>query len=170
MPRMALVIRPAEASDEADLAQIERQTWLPHVSPVAYRERPFFEGTSPEDVLVAALDEEVVGYVVLRPPTPLRSNAHVLMVSSLGVAPSAQRRGVGRALLEAAERFAVERDIERLTLRVLSVNPAARCLYERLGYETEGELRGEFRLPVGPGGAVVPVDDVLMAKTIARPQ
>jgi hypothetical protein len=49
---------------------------------------------------------------------------------------------------------------------VLSVNTAARALYQRYGYETEGELRGEFRLPLGPGGAVVQVDDVLMAKTI----
>jgi RimJ/RimL family protein N-acetyltransferase len=46
------------------------------------------------------------------------------------------------------------------------VNNEARALYERCGYETEGELRGEFRRAVGPGGAVVLVDDVLMAKTI----
>jgi hypothetical protein len=39
-------------------------------------------------------------------------------------------------------------------------------VYQRHGYETEGELRGEFRLPVGPGGAVVQVDDMLLAKTI----
>ena len=46
------------------------------------------------------------------------------------------------------------------------MNTGARALYERSGYEAEGELRGEFRLAVGPGGAVVLVDDVLMAKTI----
>ena len=45
--------------------------------------------------------------------------------------------------------------------------PLRGALYERHGYQTEGELRGEFRLPVGPGDAVVQVDDVLMAKTIA---
>jgi RimJ/RimL family protein N-acetyltransferase len=47
------------------------------------------------------------------------------------------------------------------------VNSAARALYERHGYQTEGVLRDEFRLPVGPGGEVVLVDDVLMAKAIA---
>jgi hypothetical protein len=31
-------------------------------------------------------------------------------------------------------------------------------------------LRGEFRLPVGSGGEVVLVDDVLMAKAIAANQ
>lgn len=88
------------------------------------------------------------------------------MIDNLAVAPSAQRKGVASALLEAVETYASERKIERLTLRVLSVNTAARALYERHGYQTEGELRGEFRLPVGSRGAVVPVDDVLMAKTI----
>jgi RimJ/RimL family protein N-acetyltransferase len=58
--------------------------------------------------------------------------------------------------------------VERLTLRVLSVNSAARALYERHGYQTEGVLRGEFRLPVGSGSEVVLVDDVLMAKAIAH--
>jgi ribosomal protein S18 acetylase RimI-like enzyme len=88
------------------------------------------------------------------------------MIAGLGVTPSMQRRGVASALLEGAETYASERKIERLTLRVLAVNTGARALYERRGYETEGELRGEFRLPVGPGGAAVLVDDVLMAKTI----
>jgi ribosomal protein S18 acetylase RimI-like enzyme len=88
-------------------------------------------------------------------------------VTGLGVAPRAQRRGVASGLLEAAETYASERKVERLTLRVLSVNSAARALYERHGYQTEGMLRGEFRLPVGSGGEVVLVDDVLMAKAIA---
>ncbi|HEY2327610.1 MAG TPA: GNAT family N-acetyltransferase [Gaiellaceae bacterium] len=154
-------------TDEAALSEIERETWGPHVSPSEYRSRPFFEDTRPDEVLVAVLDGCVAGFVWLRPASPLSSNAHVLVVSDLGVAPCAQRRGVGSRLLEAAESYAAERKIERLTLRVLSVNRAARALYERHGYQIEGELRGEFRLPVGPAGALAAVDDVLMAKTIA---
>jgi GNAT superfamily N-acetyltransferase len=139
--------------DEAALTRIEQETWLPHVSPSAYRSRPFFENFRPEEVLVGVLDGEVAGYLCLKPATPLASNAHVLMVTGLGVAPSAQRRGVASGLLEAAETYAAD---------------TARALYERHGYQTEGVLRGEFRLPVGSGGAVVPVDDVLMAKAISR--
>jgi ribosomal protein S18 acetylase RimI-like enzyme len=166
MPAVSIVIRPAELRDEDDLTRIERESWSQIVSPSVYTPHPFFEGTRREEVLVAVLDGEVAGFLCLRPATPLASNAHVLLIDNLGVAPSAQRKGVARALIEAAETQAADRGFERVRLRVLSVNTAARALYERHGYLTEGELRGEFRLPVGPGGAVVPVDDVLMAKTI----
>jgi ribosomal protein S18 acetylase RimI-like enzyme len=163
---VSIVIRPADTTDEDDLTRIEQETWSPRVSPSVYTPRPFFERTRRDGVLVALLDDEVAGFVSLRPPSPLASNAHVLMVDNLAVAPSAQRRGLASALLEAAETYASERKIERLRLRVLSVNAPARALYERHGYQTEGELRGEFHLPVGSDGAVVPVDDVLMAKAI----
>ena len=154
-------------SDEDALTRIEQETSSLEVSPILFPPRPFFENARPEEVLVAMLDDdEVVGFLRLRPATPWASNDHVLMIAGLAVTPSAQRKGVASALLEAAEAYASERKVERLTLRVLSVNTAALALYERQGYETEGELRGEFRLPVGPGGAVVQVDDVLLAKTI----
>jgi ribosomal protein S18 acetylase RimI-like enzyme len=161
-----IAIRPAETSDEDALTRIEQETSSLEVSPILFPPRPFFENARPEEVLVAVLDDEVAGFLRLRPATPWASNEHVLMIAGLAVMPSAQRKGVASALLEAAEAYASERKVERLTLRVLSVNTAALALYERHGYETEGELRGEFRLPVGPGGAVVQVDDVLLAKAI----
>jgi ribosomal protein S18 acetylase RimI-like enzyme len=161
-----IVIRQAEMRDQDALTRIEQETWSLDVSPNVYIPRPFFENARPEEVLVGVLDGEVAGFLCLRPATPLASNAHVLMIAGLGVTPSMQRKGVASALLEAAETYASEHKIERMTLRVLAVNTAARALYERSGYQTEGELRGEFRLPLGPAGAVVLVDDVLMAKTI----
>lgn len=163
---VSIVIRQAEIRDQDALTRIEQETWSLDVSPNAYIARPFFESARPEEVLVGVLDGEVAGFLCLRPATPLASNAHVLMIAGLGVTPSMQRKGVASALLEAAETYASEHKIERMTLRVLAVNTAARALYERSGYQTEGELRGEFRLPLGPAGAVVLVDDVLMAKTI----
>jgi ribosomal protein S18 acetylase RimI-like enzyme len=104
--------------------------------------------------------------VEVQPATPLPSNAHVLAVHGLAVTATARGQGVGARLLAAVEEHAANRGVERVTLRVLAVNAPARALHENLGYRTEGVLEGEFRLPVGPGGAVVPVDDVLMAKTV----
>jgi len=161
------IIRPATPQDEAALVEIESETWLPHVSPAPHRVRAFFEANHPDDVLVAVIDGRVVGYVVVRPATPLSSNAHVLKVAGLGVRSTTVRQGVAGGLLDAAEERAVARHIERLTLHVLAINAPARALYEKHGYRIEGVLRGEFRLPVGPNGTVIPVDDVLMAKTLA---
>lgn len=166
MAAPVVTVRPAERGDEAALTEIDRDTWGPRVSPAEYRDRSFFASTSPDEVIVACLADEVVGYVQVRPPTPLTSNAHVLTVDGLGVSPAAQRRGVAARLLEAVDDRAAERGAAKVTLRVLAVNAGARALYERHGYVVEGVLRGEFRLPVGPDGAVVDVDDVLMAKTV----
>jgi ribosomal protein S18 acetylase RimI-like enzyme len=163
---VAIVVRSAKPGDEAALARIERETWAAYGPPEEYEARPFFAGTKLEEVLVAELDGAVVGYVSLRPPSTRPSNDHVLAITGIAVAPDAQRRGIGGRLLEAAESYASDREVERLTLRVLASNTRARALYERLGYETEGTLRGEFRMPLGPDGALVAVDDVLMAKTI----
>ncbi len=166
---MQLTVRPAADSDEPALTALDRESMSsPIVSPAEYREHPFFAGTQPEDVLVATIDETVVGYAMLKQPLPIPSNGHVLMLNGMGVATSARGQGVGARLLAAVDQHAAERGATRVTLRVLGVNAPARALYERAGYRVEGVLEGEFLLPVGPGGAVVPVDDVLMAKTVGR--
>jgi hypothetical protein len=42
-----------------------------------------FEHTRPEEVLVALLDDQVAGFICLRPASPLVSNAYVLVVGGL---------------------------------------------------------------------------------------
>jgi ribosomal protein S18 acetylase RimI-like enzyme len=81
----------------------------------------------------------------------------------LAVAPEARRRGVGSALLSAAEQHARARGARKLFLRVLSTNQSALRLYGRLGYEREGVLRDEFLI----NGRYT--DDVLMAKHLGGP-
>ena len=51
-----------------------------------------------------------------------------------------------------------------MTLRVFAPNERARRLYERLGFETEGILRGEFMV-----GDQEYVDDLFMALDLTRP-
>jgi ribosomal protein S18 acetylase RimI-like enzyme len=55
----------------------------------------------------------------------------------LAVDPAAQGRGIGRALVEAAERWARDRGYRHITLNVFARNERARALYERLGYQPE---------------------------------
>lgn len=156
-------VRVAQIEDGTALAALDRATWSPLVSPgpVPPQDRPFFGALAPESALVAEEGGAVAGYIVLEPPTPLASNAHVLHVAGLAVDPEHQRRGIARTLLEAGIDRARERGARRVTLRVLAPNTGARALYERCGFVVEGVLRGEFRRDGRD------IDDVLMAYTIA---
>jgi ribosomal protein S18 acetylase RimI-like enzyme len=153
-------IRAAAETDGDRLDEIDRMTRSSEnsPSPLGDARTPFFEHLSPSDVLVATDDDTTSGYIQFRRPSPLDSNAHVWQINGVAVDPHYQASGVGRALVEAAVREISSRGGRRITLRVLSTNPAAQRLYARCGFIVEGVLRGEFILNNRE------VDDVLMAR------
>jgi ribosomal protein S18 acetylase RimI-like enzyme len=105
-------------------------------------------------------DGEVIGYVHLAQADALPSHQHVLQIRGIAVAPSQQGSGVARELLDSAVARARERGGQKIGLRVLASNEAARGLYASAGFTVEGVLREEF-LQEGKY-----VDDILMALTI----
>ena len=110
-------------------------------------------------VLVAQSPEGIVGRLSLsRDPHP--ASRHVADLG-LMVAAGHRRRGVGRALMLAAEDWARETGVRKLELHVLPNNEAAIALYASLGYRREGVRRNHYR-----HGAEL-VDAVLMAKEVA---
>lgn len=58
-------------------------------------------------------------------------------ISTIVVNPSSERRGVGRALLDAADAWCAEKQYRLLTLNVFEENAAARRLYERAGFRVD---------------------------------
>ena len=68
-------------------------------------------------------------------------------IVTLGVAPSARRRGAGRALLGDLLARARALGIASLTLEVAEDNAGALALYARLGFEHAGTRRGYYRRP-----------------------
>src|SRR5919204_2032455 len=160
-------IRPARREDDAALVALDKATWSPDVSPgpEPSGKREFFgSDENPANTLVAVVDGAVAGYIRLSPATRLESSRHVLMITGLAVDPAYHRRGLARALLDAAAEEAAARGVRRLTLRVLAPNAGARALYEACGFEVEGILREEFFV----AGSYV--DDVLMAKALRDPR
>ena len=61
--------------------------------------------------------------------------AHRAHIRMLGVAPDAQGRGVGRALMREAERRAADAGKREMTLHTTQRMRAAQAMYASLGYE-----------------------------------
>jgi ribosomal protein S18 acetylase RimI-like enzyme len=163
-----MCVRTARADDAAGLAELDAAAWSPESGFPSILQRTaasfFTPDNPPASHLVCEIDGQVVGYLVLRPPTTLPENAHVIGVFGLAVAPAARRLGAASALLAAAEERARATGARKLSLRVLGTNEPAIRLYDRLGFEREGLLRGEFFI----NGDYV--DDLLMAKHLGPAQ
>jgi ribosomal protein S18 acetylase RimI-like enzyme len=98
-------------------------------------------------ILIAETKNEIVGYVTLEvhqvKQTPRMRERRFVMIENMAVDPLHQRRGIGRALLRAAEDWAAQRRIAVLQLFVWEFNDAAVRFYESEGFVTE--LRGMAR-------------------------
>lgn len=109
-------------------------------------------------VFVAEVEEGVIGRLsVARDHHP--ASRHVADLG-LMVASGHRRRGVGRALLEAAADWARESGVRKLELHVFPHNGPAIALYEQFGFRREGYRRAHFRR------AEQYIDAILMAYDI----
>jgi ribosomal protein S18 acetylase RimI-like enzyme len=126
--------------------------------PVPNGEGPFFVSVRPEDVLVAAVGNDPVGFVRLHfDDEP--AHRHVTEVWGLSVTPELVRQGIGTRLMHAAHEESKRRGCTRMTLGVMAANHAARSLYEQFGFIIEGVQHDEYRSRLDGR----PLDYVLMA-------
>jgi RimJ/RimL family protein N-acetyltransferase len=108
---------------------------------------------------VAEIEAQLIGVCFARRGFAKRNRHSLFLV--MGVLQAWSGRGVGRALLQAIEQWAVSRAIHRLELTVNITNTRAISLYESFGFEREGSKRhslfidGEY------------VDELYMAKLLA---
>jgi RimJ/RimL family protein N-acetyltransferase len=170
-PRLAVRVRRAVPGDAARAVALassvagEEEGWL--LADARWRsagdERRYIRALQRHPdaaVYVAEIDGgELVGRLsVMRDPHP--SSAHVADLG-LMVAASQRRRGIGTALMLAAEEWARGAGVTKLELHVFPHNTAAITLYEKLGYEREGLRRGHY---ASTGGGLR--DVILMAKSL----
>lgn len=89
-------------------------------------------------ILLAEVDGEVAGFVAVRAAVPSEELDHppgtYALISDLSVSAAFRGRGVGRALLEAAERHAQRRGAVDLRIAVLAANSVANGLYRSAGF------------------------------------
>jgi ribosomal protein S18 acetylase RimI-like enzyme len=93
-----------------------------------------------DSVIFLAVDPESgagLGFVQLYPSFSSVAARRLWILNDLFVAPAARRRGVGRALLDAARDHGVATGAKRLVLSTAASNREARALYESYGYKQE---------------------------------
>jgi len=102
-----------------------------------------------QTMFVAELDGRLAGSVSF----DVRGEfADMLHLFALGVVPSLQQRGIGKALIRRVEDEARARGLRGVWLGVADDNYDARRLYDRLGYVQEGEAYTGRWLWRGPDG------------------
>jgi ribosomal protein S18 acetylase RimI-like enzyme len=142
-------IRPATIDDAEWILPLSAR--LHDFGPPAWRPREEMDAAvaaaieaalrTPEDgqvVLVARGENgEPLGFVHVHSAVDYFTHETHSHVSDLAITREAEGRGVGRALMDAAESLAIARGHRLLTLNVFDANHRARRLYDRLGYSPD---------------------------------
>lgn len=89
--------------------------------------------------LVAQLEKEVVGCLTFsrHPKSEYQHSGEFGMT----VLPDHWRKGIGISLMREMEKWCVLNHLRKIELSVWSSNKSAIALYEKLGYETEGQRK-----------------------------
>ncbi len=92
-----------------------------------------------ESIIFYASNEqgEILGFTQLYPTFSSISAKKSLVLNDLFVAANARRLGVARKLMDAAKDFALNAEINGLSLETALDNVNAQALYESLGYQKE---------------------------------
>lgn len=96
--------------------------------------------------LIARIEDKAIGLVNCLMGYSTFAAAPLVNIHDLAVLPEARGKGVGKALLDAVEAEALKRGAVKITLEVLSGNPARR-LYAREGF-------GDYQLDPEAGTAM----------------
>lgn len=131
-------VRPAEERDRMPMAQLfaavaEERTGIASEPPVDLEARA--ARFDLDATFVAEADGAVVGLI------SLYANEEGGAELGMMVAKDWRRRGVGRALLDAAVAWARARGLRRLLLDVFARNDAAISLYRGFGFVEDGRTR-----------------------------
>ncbi|RBP05054.1 ribosomal-protein-alanine acetyltransferase [Roseiarcus fermentans] len=154
--RGGLVVRDAGIQDLDAIASLERASFPE--DQVSRRSFAWHLRAPHRPVIAATIAGQIAGYVLVA----LSKGGHTARIYTLAVDPRFARRGVGSALLAAAEKYALRHEREALTLEVRYDNAPAIALYERCGFRPFGEhedyyadgataLRYKKKLALAPG-------------------
>lgn len=145
-PQDAALIRPVRSGEEAAVREIAAQAFQGyfghyHADPrldqaacdaayISWAERSCVDRSVANEVLVAELEGELVGFLTLRVNAP-----HELEIVLNGVSVRAQKRGVYRDLVAHAIRYCAAQQAQQLIVSTQITNLAVQKVWVRLGFE-----------------------------------
>jgi ribosomal protein S18 acetylase RimI-like enzyme len=133
--RAAVIIRQMRAEDVASVADLTSQLGYPASEFEIKRRYDFIKDRWDARLLVAERGERsVVGWIHVQATYLLEADPRA-EIWGLVVSESARGAGAGRALVEAAEVWAVHLGLEVIAVRSNVIRARARGFYEHLGYQ-----------------------------------
>jgi aminoglycoside 6'-N-acetyltransferase I len=138
-------IRPLSKSDRAEWLRMRCALWPGHETALAEEIDQFFSGLlrEPQAVLVAEEAGGLAGFIELsiRPHAEGCHTQHVGYIEAWYVDADLRRRGIGRALVAAAEDWARERGCTELASDSESGNIISLLAHLANGFEEVGQIR-----------------------------
>jgi GNAT superfamily N-acetyltransferase len=134
IPSREPTLRPAVPADARRIAQLLTDEGYP-AGPSDIVERLARFGSHDGAVIAADVAGELVGFIALHQIPRFEHDDHVLRVLALVVDPGVRERGIGRLLMDDAERMAREDGAAFVEVTAGHHRADARHLFESLGYD-----------------------------------
>lgn len=133
-----LVVRNMIETDVAHVARLEQETFQD-----AWTEQGIYDTFCQKQafVVVAQQEEKILGYCIVY---FVLDEAEIARVA---VDKTCRRQGVGRKILNCAERICKDKQIARLLLDVRESNGTARRFYEDYGFVEDGIRKDFYDMP-----------------------
>ena len=127
--------------DESEFTFYNPGEYSPTISSASQRLEKYI--TSPtKAIYVAESDEQLVGYVFVNTETYERTQHEAVVY--LGVREYYQHQGIGQALINRIEAWALNHHIRRIEATVVTENINAIELFKGMGFQIEGELKDKL--------------------------
>ncbi len=134
MTETTLSIRPASEADAESIAALFTDEGYP-AGPSDIRQRLSRFASDYSQVLVAEHEGSVLGFAAFHALPRFEHDDRIVRVLALVVDAGARDRGVGHALMAAAEQAGVDLGAAFIEVTAGHHRPEARRLYESLGYD-----------------------------------
>jgi GNAT superfamily N-acetyltransferase len=132
--RQAITLRAAQPGDADRIATLFTDEGYPS-GPSDILERLGRFGSAESRVIVAESGGEVLGFIALHAIPRFEHSDRILRIMALVVEAGVRERGIGRLLMEDAERVGTELGAAWSEVTAGHHRPNARRLYEELGYD-----------------------------------